>query len=374
MKKQYKYPLGEYLSIKENFMEIIIVAIILAFGVSIIVGSITLIEGYNFKLGILLGIVLCLLALIYLIIKKFSKLRIDKTFKGFIYYNIDSKEIINIPRYRYSEKLIDSLMPGFKENPALKKMWNKDCLNDCIKLNKDTNKFFLTKTKSGQLLCEATEYLILDELSTHLTDYFNKGSFDNKMLRKFKRNELPEVLLSNKFLELFSKSIDERDCFIGEDSDNKTVAMYSNGFIFKEFRLVLPKNSSVNRNDKNEIQIKTNRFKMNIGVEFNGIGTVLPTGFEEYYILEDELHNCRSLEVRVNIDIKLRLLYLFTIRKWEYYNWIDSFIEELDLIISKDKFLESIDWESALTVIQVIENREKNIKQKLKRENENKVG
>ncbi|HII4482060.1 hypothetical protein WHY42_11755 [Clostridium perfringens] len=362
-------PLKEYLLIKSNLIETIIIALVLAFGVSIIVSSITLIEGYSIKIGIAIGILLCIAALVYLVLRNSSKLKIEKCYKGFIYYNNSKKKIVEVPRYDFSYSVSNNLESVFQENIALEKMWNKDSLDECIKFDEKLKRCTLRKTKSSTLLIESIEYYILDNLSTHLTDYFNKDEFNETDLKIFKRNELPEVLLSNRVLEIFSKPMDERACFVdvhkeSNEEHGKTICLFKNGFMFKEFDLVLPKGSKVIRNEKGQIQISTKRFKMNIDIIFDGTSYVPPSGFEEYYMnINNPIKSgFKSYNVKINITVKFNYLYLFTIRKWKYYSWIDSFINELDEKISSDSYFERIRWENTLTIIECMNRLNKESK------------
>lgn len=104
---------------------------------------------------------------------------------------------------------------------------------------------------------------------------------------------------------------------------------------------------------------------MSIDIKIDGTSTVLPNRFEKYYI---NINNNQiessfiSYDVKIHIDIKFSLLYMVTIRKWKYYSWIDSFLNELNKEMSKDNYFKRINWESVLTVMQCIDmnNKDKN--------------
>ncbi len=66
-----------------------------------------------------------------------------------------------------------------------------------------------------------------------------------------------------------------------------------------------------------------------------------------------------AYEINIDIDVLIKLGALFTKSGWEYYYWIDSFLEQLDADISKDTFFERIGWETVLTIIQCFEHKEK---------------
>ena len=58
-------------------------------------------------------------------------------------------------------------------------------------------------TPDRRLILEATEYFLLRMLSTHLTNYFNDEKFKEENLTKLERKDIPQVLLENRFLNLF---------------------------------------------------------------------------------------------------------------------------------------------------------------------------
>jgi len=59
---------------------------------------------------------------------------------------------------------------------------------------------------------------------------------------------------------------------------------------------------------------------------------------------------------QINIDVKVLFKFgaLLSRTGWEYYQWVDSFLNKLDKNISQSTFFESIGWNSALTVIKCL--------------------
>ena len=131
----------------------------------------------------------------------------------------DKSQITN----RKSEITPSSVSPSGPYSPLsseneLKKMWDKGPVDKGLHYDKDTGKVSCATGKGHQLIIEATEYYVLEKLSSHLTDYFNRPHFDEQELHTFARNDIPDVLLSNRFLELFSKPMEDRPLFSTEDS------------------------------------------------------------------------------------------------------------------------------------------------------------
>ena len=67
------------------------------------------------------------------------------------------------------------------------------------------------------------------------------------------QKSIPDILLENRFLKLFSEDPNNRMSFVNDDSENdyeNVVKSYQNGAIFRRFQLNLPKGSKVFRLEK----------------------------------------------------------------------------------------------------------------------------
>lgn len=115
-------------------------------------------------------------------------------FHGFIICDPKNHEIIDIPRYDYGQNLREYMQAAFAENSDIKMMWDKEPLDKQLRYDKQTGRRSRTIGKGHQLVTEATEYYVLDNLSVHLTDYFNYPGFKETNLHTFARNDIPDVL------------------------------------------------------------------------------------------------------------------------------------------------------------------------------------
>lgn len=361
MNDQQNGPLSDLLFKRTNVAELILVAVFVAFGVSIVAGSITVVKGFQPRNGIIIGTIIFTIAFIYILLRTYSQRNRKRTYKGFLIYHKPSNKLVEVERYSFGEDICDYLDSAFQENSALNKMWEQDRLESFYTYDKKKKTLVKKDLKSVQLIIEATEYFVLSKLSTHLTDYFNKSEFKQDDLYTFERHELPDVLLSNKFLELFSKAMEERPCFANdlpqssEEHGKVVMAFGKNGARYEEFNLVLPKGSLVRRKDKNKIEIETNRFKINLYVKFDGAGTIIPRGFEKYY-LATSVRDTHAYKVILSVSIHFKLRSLLSMKGWEYYKWVDSFLNKLDMDISQDTFFEQVNWNSIYTAILCFEN------------------
>ena len=272
-------------------------------------------------------------------------------------------------------QLYQYLQNAFAENTALKIQWDKEPISNSFRFNPETIKDSQKIGKGDQMINEATEYYILEKLSTHLTDYFQDPKFSEQYLYTFARNDIPDVLLSNRFFELFTKSMEDRPLF-SKDVDNlnragdkilirlddnsetegEVVTAMSKGALYNRFDLTLPKGANVRRGELNSIIIETKRFTLSITVDFSGFSAVLPWEYEHHILgIDPKKHVDYKIDVELKVSFKPATLFLPG--GWEYYRWIESFMETFEMDFSEEKHFTNIGWETTLTQIQYFENR-----------------
>lgn len=352
-----------FLETRTKLLQIFIIAVITTFGLNLITTSIF--EIFNFKgresYLLWIGIVFVLFGVLYLLGRLIHKPKINRSIEGFLLFDKKTKLPVNCEGYEYLEALHDNFRASFSESKAMKHIWKDKSFGH---------------EKGNALIIEASEYFLLDQLSLHLADYFKDRNLDSTQLVNLTRNKIDDILLSNRFLELFSKPMEHRASFVkdtkkereslrmGEDgiilsefekgikNDRKKGRvirrMGKGGAIFSEFYLVLPKDSEVTRKD-NSIQIDTKRFKMNFKFNYDGFGYVLPDWFEELYCGFKKYDDSLATEIRLDISIEFKHLTLFSKGGWDYYEWIELFLGKMNESFSGDYFFKKINWNQAYT-------------------------
>jgi len=354
--------LSDYLSNRANFIEIIIVGLIISFGINLLSNKISGVLNLSDVNTVLLGFFLCILSTIYLLYKFLNVGLRYEEYTGLILSSKDNNTIIDIPRYEYLNDLYRYFNSAFTENNALKILWDKESLADRFTVDDERKVRAKKELHSIKLIKEATEYFMLSTLSTHLTDYFNKETIEKSNLIEFNRKDIPSVLLSNRFLELFSRPMSERPAFvnsIGITNQSTIVASYTRGARFDRFDLVLPKESLINR-IKDGITIETSRFSLTLSVLFDAYNSVLPVDFASYYLGRDGKMDLTEYEIKIGISVNFKMKGFLSSSGWEYYQWVDSFLEKLNEQFSFDEFIKRIGWENAVTVLKCNDVKLKN--------------
>ena len=354
----YKHPIvQDIISSRKNLIELIVVAILIAFGINLIAGQIIALTIVNPFVTALLGFILIFSSMLYLATSLLGGRIKSHTFEAFLIYNVTENEIIPVPRYEFSEDIHSYLKSAFEENSALNTLWKKEPLRTFH----DRDQIDISKHKSVQLLLESVQYFLLSKLSTHLTDYFATENFKKSNLKKYERKDIPEILLNNRFLELFSRPMEQRPAFMEEyqleDDESSGEVVYafgSKGEIYDKFDLVLPQKSSIRRPDNNKIEIETEKLKISMVVHFEGFNTLLPRMFEEYYLGINNSNEYRVYQLDICIHVLMKLRSLFSNAGWEYYHWIDSYLDNIEKEVSKDDFFERINWENICTILQCL--------------------
>ena len=330
----------DFLSRRTEIYAILTAFILITLGINLI--TISIFENFvlSNKAEILMisGFAIVGLSIVYLILKILWKKSIKKEFSGFTAISYDDNFPVDCDGYHFSEELRRIFEAGFAEDYTLKNIWN----NDTIPIG-----------EKDSLIIEAIEYFLIDEFSMHVSDYFNIMGLDKKQLLEFSRIDIPDILHSNRFLELFSRPFEQRDGFKKHIEDNETQyrvfgCMGINGELFREFHLVLPKGSKMSKSE-NSIAIETKRFTICIKVDHEMYATNLPRGFEKYYLRSYRYGGVSFSGINIYVTINYKFRSLFLRNCWEYYGWIDYFLEEFEKNFSKAYYFNSINWKQVYT-------------------------
>ena len=345
-------------TLRRNTAEVVVVAFVLALGINLISSAFPGEFALSTRSTALIGAGLILFGAAFLLFRLRPASERELRFEGVLALGA-GRVPEEIKRYELSEKMKEYLIGLSAENKALAKLWRESHLG--IQFDGQRRTAQLSKSHANQLLIESLEYFVLDKLSLHLSAYFDsERDVDEDTVVRVRREDIPHVLLQNRFLELFSKPMEMREAFMSEaprsmDAEEPPFAHQvvfatgKDGAVFDRFELILPKGSRVMRSELSGLCVETGRFRLSFYPEFFGTSTVLPSEFEELY-LGREFDELDLYGVSLRVRVSFSWWAFMTSEGWDHFEWLDSFLDELSNAFSFAEFLERINWETALSV------------------------
>lgn len=354
--------IADLLAFKTNLLEVLIIAVLLALGVNLFSSGVAGYFSISFINLIYWGILFLSLGLIMFLRNAHPINSGEYNFKGVVCIEDNTKNMLPIDGYHFTEKVSDYVKALCAENIAFQRIWDNESIGTNITYD-GKKAIMLERPKANDLLIEAIEYYVLDFLAIHLSGHFtNNPLFSKENLDTLERENIPDILLKNRYIDMFSKPMEEREKFINcgvASFAGKVVSAFGNdGAIFQNFEMLLPKGSSITREKDHSINITTKRFRLKFRPIFTGFASVLPRNFEEIY-MGKTFDSISTFGVGLKISVNYSLRTLLTSKGWEYYWWLDSFLGKLEESFSMDSFLSRISWYQNAAMYMMIENRGK---------------
>ena len=368
-------PLSRILTERHSLTNIIIGTIIASIGINLISASILQIFLFGAHIMLIIGIGASLASVWYFVRIMTAKRTQVRNYSGFFIVDYVEKKVIPVNRYPYSENLSRYLESACAESQDIKMVLESSIYVpdttikipqeniDEVRIEREERAAAVKKlmaTPDRRLILEATEYFVLRMLSTHLTNYFNDEKFKEENLTKLERKDIPQVLLENRFLNLFSKPMEERTAASFEDryvSKNTQGGSGESNTDFRHFHLILPAKAKVSRTGENICEITTKKFTLRVSILYLGADELLPADFEKYYLRLQEYYQRsnpsmvkeKAIEIEVKVFFKNSIFFSTT--GLQYYEWLDSYLDKLEEEFSTSYFFKKIGWDSVSTLM-----------------------
>ena len=277
---------------------------------------------------------------------------------GVIFLERKSRKSLRVERYDLASDFSDSIRALCAENKALGKIWESDSFDKMTQV--EDGKYKFEHTPSRKLAIEALEYYVLHSLSVHLTDYFNHGDdVDEEEIKELTRSDFPQVLLENRFIDMFSRPLEEREAFQShaESPGGKVVyAIGAEGQLYDDFDFTLPKDAMVSRKGHGVIEVRTARFSLKISCDIGGTSVSGGFDFVKLY-LGRKWDEIEAIKCYITLNVQFFPLQAISRKGWQYYRWLDSFLDRIERDASFKYFLKQIAWEKALTIETIREHK-----------------
>lgn len=379
---------------REELVHIIIIAAILALGINLLASFLFSLFSEKSNGPLWSSVVLIVFALSYLFIIVLRARYAFYKFESVIPFDGSKKQVIVIPGYELTKNIRQALDAAFLENEALELAWKSEPLVGQIspeafeqssqkKKKEESDKgnehgdrdspepyyYAVVKmkasdgqgqSKSATILREVLEFVILEELSLHLSGYFQEFDDQDNQIMEYNRKHVPELLLENRILSLLTTPLEDRAVFAKaippEPTGGTICSIYgSNGAMYTLFDLFLPKGTKVKRPAPGVLELENDRVALRLNIDYEGYHTNLPQDFEEAFLGVPRL-SIQPLKVDIFLTIKIKASALLRGSGWRYYQWIDSFAERLGQFSQFSQFLEKINWEAVITHFHIKKN------------------
>lgn len=367
-------PLSGILTERNSLTNIIIGTIIASLGVNLVSESILQMFFFGAHIMLIIGIGASLASVWYFIRIMTAKRTQVRNYSGFFIVDHVEKKVIPVNRYPYSINLSRYLESACAESQDIRMVLERSIYvpDTTIKIPREKIDEVgiereeraaakkLIAIPDRRLILEATEYFVLRMLSTHLTNYFNDEKFKEEYLTKLERKDIPQVLLENRFLNLFSKPMEERVTASFEDRyvpKNTRDGSGESNADFSHFHLILPTKAKVSRTDEKTCEITTQKFTLSVAILYSGADELLPADFEKYYLRLQEYYQRsnpsmvkeKAIEIEVKVFFKNSIFFSRT--GLQYYEWLDSYLDKLEEEFSTSYFFKKIGWDSVSTLM-----------------------
>lgn len=393
--REPKNTLAEMLASKRELIRLALLATVLAFSVGVLaslVAAITAVPSAAIYVGAGL---LTVAALVLLAADIRLRLAFEDRLEGVLFIDSTRNELVRVRGYELSEDLARAMRAVKAESRAIYSEWENDPLVP-VKAPPDDPKVaeapdeaskrepsyvgiyrvavkddHLTRQTASRLLDEGLQFVLLEELSTHLSTHFNNSKSDQ--VTELSREDIPSFLLQNRVLNLLTTPIEQRDVFLKAFPDpakKPEGVLYSlwgsDGSMYSRFDLNLPKESKVSYLGRGALRIETKRLDLEIWGRYTGSSAVVSRAFIEHYMGQSpDRVACRKVEVVLRGRIKP--IALLSDRGWEHYHWLDSFRARLRKSVDIEAFRGHIHWDLVEPMLFALRGQFQSIHQRLQR-------
>lgn len=368
--------LRDFFTGRREIVALVLSGIVLSLGIEFLASEFIDMITPRYYARILVGFALVLSALIGFGWALFHQRTISTQIDAIIAFDLKKQQIVKIDGYEFSEDIANAINAACIENGAMRMIWREQALrqqsqqpptleqNECDRQTPPVNEVsyvLIVRTEkespadelpaSAEILREAAEYVLLEQLSLHLSSYFNDFKKD-KLVYEYTRDDVPQILLKNRVLSLLSTPLNERENFLklatkpGGLPDGEIVSAFgSDGSRFSRFDLCLPLGSDVARPSKNTVTISSPRIALAINVIFDGFSSSIDPSFLALAVGVDP-RSVHVFKVQFDVSATIKRAMLLRGSGWKYYEWLDSFMDRARTFACFDTYFASLGWTS----------------------------
>jgi hypothetical protein len=301
-----------------------------------------------------IGLALVVVALGYLFRRRIGDLTEASTVQAFFVWDAAGRAIVDVEGYEFASELAMIARDVLAELPALREEWDAQPL---VRAANDEDRATAGSLGAGRIVEECVEYMLLEELSMHLIDFFERPGLDAEHLVELRREELGDVVEGNRVLDVLSRPLPERGRTAPDpaSSGRAPSMVFGEDYLFSRFELRLPRGATVRRVDDG-VEVDSPLVKVHLRATFDGGPAHLSADFAELF-LDDRDHRLSSLAVWIDVRTQVKRRALFLRSSWDYFAWVDDFRAHIEESWSGERYFERIGWPSIRALMRVMEVR-----------------
>lgn len=380
MKDEHEH-ITDLLNRRSDLLQLVLVAAVLSIGINLFSSWLVQSQGFSPYVWIV-ALFLIISSIVWLAIIALRHRYFFSEIKASFLLDIKHNRLVSFSEYDFSRDFYIMLNGVLKENKAFQEIWDQSPL---VPLRKSSNRqqnriaetvdgdepqyVFITKVakgddaeeypKSAALVIEAVEFLLIHELSMHLSGYFDDQKKHEKYIKEYKRNDIPELLLQNRVLDLLTRPFDEREPFIRFMKEHHDIKgeihtiFGKDGTVYDRFHLHLPTETKLRRFLPGMLEFENNRISLLLTVRLEGFSTSRLSNVVSLYkrANPDEVV---AYNVNIGLHYRVKARSLLSRSGWEYYRWVDSFVSEMTRKLSLNEYLHRANWDTVALVHKVL--------------------
>lgn len=353
--------LASILSEKKRLLRLFVIGAILAFSVGTLSGLFVAQTFIPQWMVLVSQVLLAVGSFVWLGKDLKLSLSFNDKLEGVVVIDTNKNEVLSVRDYKFASSLRDTLRAVRAENKAIYSEWEKEPLcrpedDQPLTDRPDSKLSYISILRvspeqkhpmAARLLEEAASFVLVERLSIHLSGYFNDAESDS-FVKEYCREDIPSFLLKNRVLSLLSTPIEQRDIFMKVASQKQppgelTAIWGSDGSRYSRFHLSLPQGTTIEQSEVGSIKIETKRFAFELSAKYDGCNAVVDEIFIDKYIGVD-FPDVQCLKLNITLTGRIKPMSLLSGSGWVYYQWLDSFRDELKATCDFETFQESISW------------------------------
>lgn len=283
---------------RRDFMQLVGIAIGLAFGVDLLESGLTKVLPIPIQTavgGLTILAVACILG--WWTFRSFSFIQI---IEGCIFIDTNLDVVCAVPQYTFSEDVASVLAIGLAASDSLRAHWQSG-----VKLieNEETE-YPWRRAEALALVTDAVEVVLFDYLSTSLSQTLKRYGGDRRHIQNVAPSAFPGMALGNVFMA----------------ADSQT----------KELRLIPPAGSGLVRPAPNVLVVYSPRFRLKIKIDYNGAAASLPARVLAENLTKSQAIRAHAVNIYVQCNVPVSAL--LQTHQWEHYRWLEIFLDRLNQI------------------------------------------